>query len=73
MGLLKVKGDSSESVGFPGGCGSRDSGCTCANRPGGFMYVVWMSALRGPEQACDCVSMHVTVSACVCLPTDVCV
>ena len=37
------------------------------------MYVVWMSALRGPEQACDRVSMHVTVSACVCLSTDVCV
>ena len=39
------------------------------NRPGGFVYVVWMSALGGPEQAGD----HVTVSACVCLSTDVCV
>lgn len=73
MRLLKVKGGSSESLGSPGGCCSRDSGCTCANRPGGFMYVVWMSALGGPEQAGDCVSMHVTVSACVCLSTDVCV
>lgn len=69
-GPLKVTGASSESLVSPGGCCHRDSGRTCANRPGGFVYVMWMSALGALSRQ---VSMHVTVSAYVCLSMDVCV